>query len=234
MKRIAIIQSSYIPWKGYFDIIHDVDEFIFLDDVQFTTRDWRTRNRIKTIDGLLWLSVPAGGHRNRKICEVELHDHAWQSKHWKSIVHAYGNAPHFSRYRAFFEDIYLGTRWAALSGMNQAVTKRIAHEILDIHTRFTDSREYVTQGVRTAKLIDLVATAGGTHYLSGPAARDYIETEAFESSGIDLEYKDYAGYPEYPQSHPPFEHAVSILDLIFHTGPEAPDYIWGHRLRSAA
>lgn len=229
MKRVAIIQSSYIPWKGYFDIIHDVDEFIFLDDAQFTTRDWRTRNRIKTANGLLWLSIPAGSDRNRRICDVTLSDHAWQAKHWKSIRYAYSAAPFFDDYRQLFEDIYLGRNWINLSELNQAMTRTIASKILGIRTVFTDSRRYDAPGQRTGKLIELVTQARGTHYLSGPSARDYVDPSMFASRGIQLEYKDYDGYPEHPQLHPPFEHAVSILDLIFNTGPAAPDYIWGRR-----
>lgn len=229
MKRIAIIQSSYIPWKGYFDIIHDVDEFIFLDDVQFTTRDWRTRNRIKTAQGPLWLSVPAGANRDRKICEVVLNNHAWQTKHWETIRHAYAAAPFFDRYRVFLEDIYLRTTWHSLSEMNQEIVTRIARDLLGIKTRMTDSRGYSVGGRRTDKLANLVIAAGGSHYLSGPTARDYIDPGIFARNGIQLEYKDYRGYPEYPQLHPPFEHAVSILDVLFHTGPEAPAHIWGHR-----
>lgn len=229
MKRVAILQSSYIPWKGYFDIIHDVDEFIFFDDVQFTTRDWRTRNRIKTASGLLWLSVPAGANRDRRICDVVLGDHAWQAKHWKSIQHAYSSAPFFDRYRPRFEDFYLGRDWTSLSELNQAMTRMIASDILGITTTFTDSRDYPATGHKTERLVSLVSAARGTHYLSGPSARDYIEPEMFAAHGIELAYKDYSGYPEYPQAHPPFEHAVSILDLIFRTGPAAPKYIWGHR-----
>lgn len=229
MKRVAIVQSSYIPWKGYFDIIHDVDEFIFFDDVQFTTRDWRTRNRIKTAHGLLWLSVPAGSNRDRRICDVTLTDHAWQAKHWKSIQHAYSSAPFFDRYRQRFEDLYLGIEWTSLSELNQALTRSIARDILGIDTVFTDSRDYPATGQKTERLVTLVAAAHGTHYLSGPSARDYIAPEMFAVHGIALAYKDYSDYPEYPQPHPPFEHSVSILDLIFNTGPDAPEFIWGHR-----
>lgn len=229
MKRIAIIQSSYIPWKGYFDIIHDVDEFIFFDDVQFTTRDWRTRNRIKTASGLLWLSVPAGSNRDRRICDVTLADHAWQAHHWKCILHAYSTTPFFDTYRQRFEDFYLGHEWTSLSELNQSMIRMIAREILGITTQLSDSREYAAPGRRTEKLVELVSRAHGTHYLSGPSARDYIEPGMFAAHGIELEYKDYGDYPAYPQPHPPFEHAVSILDLIFNTGPDAPEFIWGHR-----
>jgi len=119
--QVAIIQSSYIPWKGYFDIIRDVDTFVFLDQVQFTVRDWRTRNRIKTKEGGAWLSVPAGSNRNRCICEVQLADHQWQATHWNKMQHAYRNAPFFAHYREFFSELYENHRWTNLSVMNQTI-----------------------------------------------------------------------------------------------------------------
>jgi hypothetical protein len=227
--RVAIIQSSYIPWKGYFDIAHDVDEFVFLDHVQFTARDWRSRNRIKTRDGVQWLTVPVGSDRNRRICDVAISDPAWQEKHWRSLTHAYGKAAHFQRYKTFFEDIYLGRQWTSLSAMNQDVTQRIATDLLGLRTRFRDSREFDPDGAKLDVILDLARKSGATTYLSGPAARDYIVPERFEEAGIELAYKDYGGYPEYPQLHGTFEHAVSVLDLLFNVGDDAPHYIWGWR-----
>jgi hypothetical protein len=228
---VAIIQSSYIPWKGYFDIIHDVDEFIFLDDVQYTVRDWRTRNRIKTANGSIWLTVPAGSNRSRLLCDVSLENDGWQKRHWKSICHNYSRAPHFERYRTFFEELYLSRDWLNLSEMNQHVTGRIATELLGIKTKFTDSRYYVAEGVKLDRILSLVKQSGATTYLSGPSAAGYLDKASFESLGVDLLLKDYSDYPDYPQLYPPFEHGVSILDLIFNAGPRAADYIWGHRAR---
>lgn len=229
LKRVAVIQSNYIPWKGYFDVIHDVDLFIFYDDVQFTKNDWRNRNRIKTANGVAWLTIPVGARLDRLICDVELSDPTWQQKHWRSISQAYARAPHFRRYSGFFESVYLGRRWSRLSDLNAFVVTSIAREFLGIRTEFRDSREFGAQGSRLDRLIDLLGKAGAQAYVSGPAARDYIEDSAFAAAGIELIWKSYDGYPEYPQLHPPFEHAVSIIDLLFNVGPEAPDYIWGWR-----
>jgi len=226
---VAIIQSSYIPWKGYFDIIHDVDEFIFLDDVQYTIRDWRTRNRIKTANGMIWLTVPAGSDRNRLICDVALDDSSWQERHWKSIVHSYSRAPYFRQYAEFFETFYRGRSWSNLSEMNRAITQRIAHELLGLQTIFTDSRAYASQGAKQDKIIDLLRLSEADCYISGPSAAGYLEPEKFEELGVNLVFKDYSDYPQYEQLYPPFEHAVSIMDLIFNTGSNATDYIWGHR-----
>jgi len=226
-KTVAVIQSSYIPWKGYFDILHDVDLFVFYDDVQYTVRDWRTRNRIKTPNGPIWLTIPAGSDRNRLICDVKLVDVEWPSRHWKTIVQAYGKAPHFKEYRDALEEIYLGRTWDSLSEFNQHMTQCIARQFLGIGCEFADSRDYLAEGRKLDRMLDLLCKAGATRYVSGPSARDYLDQEAFDRAGIELVYKSYAGYPEYPQLYPPFEHAVSVLDLLFMTGAQAPSYIWG-------
>lgn len=228
-KKAAILQSNYIPWKGYFDIIHDVDLFVFYDDVQYTKNDWRNRNRIKTAAGVEWLTIPVGDGCDRMICEIELPSDRWQIKHWRSIQQNYGKSAYFGRYRDYFESVYVGQRWRSLSELNQSMCRHIACEFLGIATRFADSRHYQVQGKKQQRLLEILSQCGADAYLSGPAARDYIEPAAFERAGIALDWKDYTGYPEHAQRFAPFEHAVSILDLLFHTGPDAPWYIWGWR-----
>lgn len=229
MRKVAVLQSNYIPWKGYFDIIHDVDLFIFYDDVQFTKNDWRNRNRIKTPNGPHWLTVPVGQGHQRLICEVTLDDPLWAEKHLKTLRQYYSKAPFFHVYSAFLDEVYLNRRWATLSELNHYLIMTIAREFLGIDTQFADSRTYQVRGKRGDRLLDLLTQAGADSYLSGPAARNYIVPEEFTAAGIVLDFKDYAGYPDYPQFHPPFDHAVSILDLLFHVGPDAPWYIWGWR-----
>jgi hypothetical protein len=228
-RTVAVIQSSYIPWKGYFDIVHDADLFIFYDDAQYTKNDWRNRNRIKTSQGPAWLTIPVRAHLGETIREVQLTGSQWAQKHWKTLCQYYSRAPHFARYREFFESIYLGSRWDSLSRLNQHLITRISRELLGIATQFGDSCDYPAGGKRLERLIEVLRLAGAGVYVSGPSARDYIDAGAFLSAGIDLVYKSYEGYPAYPQFHPPFEHNVSILDLLFHAGPDAPHYIWGWR-----
>ena len=229
MSTVVVLQSNYIPWKGYFDLIHDADAFIFYDDLQFTKNDWRNRNKIKTIKGSRWLSIPVGTSANRLICEVALDDAGWQRSHWDSLRQQYEKRPYFKLYRSFFESVYLGKQWKNLSELNQFLIRHISHEILKISTQFLDSREFELDGQKLDRLLDLVVKSKATRYVSGPVAKDYIQPERFEALGIDLVWKDYSNYPEYPQAHPPFEHGVTILDLLFNVGPEAPQYIWGWR-----
>ena len=228
MKTVVILQSNYIPWKGYFDLIHDADELIFLDDVQFTKSDWRTRNKVKTRHGAQWITVPVGSDSNRLICEVEIKEHAWQAKHYKTIISNYSKCPFFHRYKSLLKSIYIDRQWTDLSNLNQTLIKTISQS-LGIQTVFKDSREYGAEGKRQERLLDLLSKSGGSRYISGPAAMGYIEPKFFESAGIELVWKDYTGYPEYPQLFKAFDHRVSILDLLFNVGPDAPWYMWGWR-----
>jgi len=229
MKSVVILQSNYLPWKGYFDLIHDADLFVFHDDLQYTKNDWRNRNRIKTPNGSDWLTIPVGTSEHRLICEVRIADDAWQKKHWNALRQAYATAPHFEAHRAFFEDFYLRRRWTSLSELNQYLVKEISQRFLGMTREFMDSRELALTGRKQERVIELLKKVGATKYISGPAAKDYLEEERFAHEGIELVWKDYGGYPEYPQRHPPFEHGVAIVDLLFNLGPEAPWHIWGWR-----
>jgi hypothetical protein len=230
--RVAIIQPNYIPWKGYFDMIHAVDTFIFLDDVQYTVRDWRNRNKIKTAAGATsWLSVPTLGGRSQRVCDVAIDGaQGWRHKHTEALRHSYGRTPFFAEYFPRFAEL-LSREWKLLADLDIALTQEIC-AWLGVERQFRRSSEWSVAGIKDDRLIELVERVGGTYYLSGPAARDYIVPEKFAEAKIELAYQDYSGYPEYPQIAPPFDHFVTILDLVFAVGGEAPEYIWGqHRAR---
>jgi hypothetical protein len=196
--------------------------------VQFTKNDWRNRNRIKTPAGTAWITVPVGQDIGRRICDVAIPDPRWAKRHWKTLTQNYSRAAHFARYRELFESTYLGRSWPTLSQLNRHLVESIAAE-LGIVTRYADSRDYALEGQASERLLQLLCKAGAKTYVSGPSARDYLDEAAFARAGIDVVYKSYEGYPEYPQLHPPFDHRVSIVDLLFNTGPDAPRYIWGWR-----
>ena len=229
---MAVIQSNYIPWKGYFDIIHDVDLFIFYDDVQYTKNDWRNRNKIKCPDGTMWVTIPTGTELNRLICEVAIDDTRWAKKHLKTLKQYYSRSPHFRLYEDWLEYVYMDRACKNLSELNQYMTSYIAKNFLGITTEFADSRKYQAEGKRLGRLIDLLTKVEADLYVSGPAARNYIDSEMFRQAQIELVFKDYSGYPEYPQLYPPFAHGVSILDLLFNCGPDASNYIWGRKEQS--
>ncbi|MBN1253421.1 MAG: WbqC family protein [Bacteroidales bacterium] len=225
MKRVAILQSNYIPWKGYFEMINMVDEFIFHDDLQYTKNDWRNRNLIKTSNGAKWLTIPCGTNEKRLICEVELNDKSWQRKHWNQIVNNYRKAKYFKDYYKIFEEIYLNKSWDNLSELNQYLIKFISREILNIKTKFLDSRDYNLKFKKSERVLEILLKVNANVYLSGYSAKNYLKLQDFIDNEIHIEWMDYTGYLEYNQLFPPFEHAVSILDLIFNEGENAKKYL---------
>jgi hypothetical protein len=225
-KRVAIVQSCYIPWKGFFDLVNLVDEFILYDDRQYTRRDWRNRNRIKTPQGSQWLTIPVEvkGRYTQRIDETRVSDSDWASKHWNTLQHSYGAAPHFGDYSDLLTELYDEPGGPYLSGINRRFLEALCG-VLGIETHISWSSDYEAEGAKTERLVNLCRAAGADTYLSGPRAREYMEEERFGEAGIALEYMDYAAYPESPQLHPPFDHNVTVLDLLFHTGPDAPRYM---------
>lgn len=227
MKKIAILQSNYIPWKGYFDIINSVDEFILYDDMQYTRRDWRNRNKIMTSKGPIWLSIPVDskGKYYQKINETKVMDNKWAKEHWKSIQCNYARAKYFSQFEERIKCIYAECeKEEYLSKINYRFLYEIC-EILGIKTKITWSSDYSLVDGKTERLVGLVKEAGGTYYLSGPAAKNYISPELFANEKIDLAWMDYSDYPEYNQLGNQFEHGVTILDLLFNEGLNAKKYM---------
>jgi hypothetical protein len=225
-KRVAIVQSNYIPWKGYFDLINSVDEFILFDDMQYTRRDWRNRNKIKTAQGPIWLTIPVAvkGKYFQTIKETQVSEPGWNELHLKTICTQYGRAAHFAANRSWLEDLYRGATSSHLSEVNRHFLQSICAR-LGIKTRLSASMDYEIVDGKTERLVALCRQAGATHYVSGPAARDYIEPGLFEQAQIGLSFYDYSGYPTYEQVHPPFDHGVSVLDLILNQGADAPSYM---------
>jgi hypothetical protein len=226
VKRVAIVQSCYIPWKGYFDLINGVDEFILLDDAQFTKRDWRNRNVIKTSCGPIWLTIPVRtkGHYHQRIDQTVIDDPGWQDRHWRNIAQHYASAPCFTEYCERIERLYREASDPLLSNVNRKFIEEIC-SWLGISTRLKWSTDYPTEGTRSERLVNLCRAASAAVYLSGPRARPYLDQRLFVDAGIAVEYVDYTGYPEYPQPHPPFEHAVTILDLVLCVGSDAPRFM---------
>lgn len=225
-KTVAIVQSNYIPWRGYFDLINSVDEFILYDDVQYTRRDWRNRNTIKSAGGVIWLTIPVQvkGKYLQKIKDTVVADSKWTRDHWETIVHNYSQTAHFSEYRGLFEELYLGPENRLLSHINYRFIAAICR-ILGISTAISWSMDYDLVGDKTERLVNLCRQAGAKTYLSGPTAKTYLDEELFNCRGIEVAYMDYSGYPEYRQLHPPFQPHVSIIDLILNEGPNSAKYM---------
>lgn len=223
--RVAILQSNYIPWKGYFDIIGSVDAFILYDDMQYTKNDWRNRNKIKTQNGLQWLSIPVRQESlHQKINETKITDPKWNINHWRSISQSYAKAPYFKAYKERFEALFLEAKSEYISDINRHFIEAI-NAMLGITTKIYDSREFVLAEGKSERLLALCQELGATTYLSGPAARDYLDEKIFTEVGMNVEWIDYGGYAEYHQLFPPFEHGVSVIDLILNEGENAKNFL---------
>lgn len=214
--RVVVLQSNYLPWKGYFDLIQDADTFIFYDEVKYTKNDWRNRNRIYSRHGLHWLTIPIRRDAvNMKISEVPLPKESWQAEHLRTLVHCYRPARHFQQIDSLLQEFYGSKHWQRLSEFNQFATMRISR-LLGLRTTFLNSRDFRLEGDRVGRLVSLLRQAGATEYLSGPSAKAYLagSENLFSEAGIRLRFKTYEGYPAYAQLRDPFEHAVSILDVL--------------------
>jgi hypothetical protein len=222
-KTVVILQSNYIPWKGYFDLINLADEFIFYDDVQYTTADWRNRNRIKTSEGLRWLTIPVGNNISRNVNEVKFAGQEWKQKHKDIITQHYKYAKYFEYYK-FLLDILYDNSVSNLSEYNQYTIQEIC-KVLTIQTKFSNSTDYKKEMGKTGRLTGILKQAGATHFVCGPAAKSYLDEEMIRKENIELSYFDYSGYREYPQLHGKFTHEVSVLDLIFNTGEDSKKYL---------
>jgi hypothetical protein len=223
--RICIVQSSYIPWKGFFDLIGLCDEYVIFDQMQFVKRHWHNRNRIKTANGTEWLTIPVitKGRFEQPIEEVAV-EKTWAERHWRALSLAYRRAPSFDllapTVKAWYELADTKTR---LTDVNEIFIRGIA-DLLGLKTRIVRDSTYPASGRKTERLLAIAQAAGASRYLSGPSARAYLDEELLRAAGVTTEWMNYDGYPEYPQLHGAFEHGVSAVDLIFNTGPNASNF----------
>jgi hypothetical protein len=227
LKKIAILQSNYIPWIGYFDMMSRVDEFVIYDDAQFTKRDWRNRNRIKTPDGVMWLTIPVEvkDKFSQTIRETKVSGKAWIRKHCRTLNNNYSRSRHFNDIYEWLVKIYNKCQYEVfLSDINLLFIREIT-EYLGINTKISFSSDYSLIGDRSARIMNICLQAGSNEYLSGPAAKSYLDLEAFNRVGITVRWMNYSNYQEYPQLYPPFIHEVSILDLLFNIGEDSIKYM---------
>ena len=226
MKKVAIVQSNYIPWKGYFDLISSVDEFVLYDDAQYTRRDWRNRNRIKTPQGVRWLTVPvkAKGNYHQPIRDIEIDGTRWAENHWNILTQSYRRADHFREIANWLEPLYLEGVPKRLSDLNRKFIHKIC-DYLNITTKITDTGEYNLDGDRSERLANICKQSGATHYVSGPSARNYMKTSIFEEEGLNVIWFNYDKYPCYPQLWGDYVSSVSIIDLLFNCGMNSRKYM---------
>lgn len=226
--KCVILQPSYVPWRGYFDQIARADVFVFYDCVQYDRRGWRNRNKIKTPNGLQWLTIPVKSKDvqtiGTPISQISIDwTQTWNVRHREMIHRAYRRAPHYHEFVDLLDDFY-SRKEIKLADFTIELTISLAHRLGLDNTQFIRSSQLPAIGQKSERLLSILQHLGATHYISGPSAREYIDDVLFERAGISLEFMEY-DYPEYPQLYPPYEPAVSILDLLFMAGSNAWRYV---------
>ena len=225
MSKVIITQSNYIPWKGYFSAMRQATHLVLYDDMQYTKRDWRNRNKLITPNGPKWLSIPINvkGKYYQKINEAQVSDINWGVKHWNFIENNYKKSPHFDKYKDYFKDLYLNTPSTFLSDINLEFIKKIII-LLEIDIKVISSKEFNLRGDKTEKLVNICKELNAKKYFTGPAAKNYMDESLFTNNNIEIEYYNFSGYPEYQQQWEGFSHAVSILDMFFNLGSKTIKY----------
>jgi len=232
MKRVVILQPGYLPWLGFFDLMHKADVFVVYDDVQYTIRDWRSRNRIKTPQGVIWLTVPVKSKKAREklIKDVEIdNSHKWQEKHLKSLESFYKKGKFFDNVMSWIVDTYQKP-FKFLIDLDMEIIFKVT-QYLGIKSRILFSSEIPSEGTKDERLLSICKTLNATHYLSGNAAKAYLREEIFEKEGIKVEWHNYK-HPYYNQlwlKQQGFISHLSIIDLLFNHGPESLDIITGKK-----
>jgi len=221
MRRVAIVQSSYMPWIGYFDLINSVDDFVFLDNVQYTKRDWRSRNKIKTPNGVKWLSVPiiTKSRLTQSIYDAVPDGNSWRSKHWRTIDYSYSGSASYHEYAAGIRECIMDESCISISEINQKLIKRIS-DLVGIRTRLHDARSFQCCEGKNERLAGICAELGGNVYVTGRKASNYLKSELFKSMGIEVEYFDYRVYGPYTQRWGGFVAGLSVIDTLFNIGPK--------------
>ena len=232
--KATILQPTYLPWLGYFEMIDASDVYIVFDHVQFERKCWQQRNKIKVANGVVWLSVPVEkAPRNTRICDIRISYKQGNllEKHWKTIELAYKKAPYFERYRHIFQALY-NKKYALLRDLNVEIIKGIC-DILGINTKimFSSELRLDEEGLeRTEKVTNLCKKIGITHLYDAKGAQDFLDVALFQKEGIKLTFQDFR-HPEYSQQWGEFVPYLSVIDLLFNEGDESLSIIRNGRAR---
>ncbi len=225
---VGIHQPEYLPWIWFFDKVAQSDLFVLLDNVQFEKNYIQNRTKIKTQSGWIWLTVPVlmKGRSEQLIKDVEIvRTENWQKKHWRSIFHAYKEAPYFQNYRDFFEEIY-SKEWKHLADLNETIIRYLIQQF-GIEAEVMRASQLGVTGKRTDLLLAICKALNATTYLSGVSGKDYLEESKFAEAGIEVRYQEFRQHPVYPQLHGEFIPQMSVVDLLFNCGPSSMEIIRG-------
>ena len=223
---VSIHQPAFLPWLGYFERILNSDLHIVLDHVQYEKNSFINRNKIKTPQGSIWLTVPVttkGKFGSNPICDLKISQHnPWQKKHLKAIMFNYAKAPFFMNYSDFLQDMF-SRSWENIADLNLHFIHFALRE-LKITTPLIRSSEMQPKNAKSELVLELCQKSKATKYLSGVLGKDYLDVKTFLEKGIEVEFQDYK-HPQYRQLHGPFDSHLSILDLLLNYGPNSRDIL---------
>jgi len=231
LKRITLLQSNFLPWRGYFDFMANSDEFIVYDSCQYTVNDWRNRNQIKTHDGVRWITVPVitKGRFGQRITDAQVVDHRWIRTHLSTLAASLGKAPQAGPALEMLGECYAAaanTQW--LHDINVGFLEAI-HASFGFNCRLSDDSQYgidtLDELTPSAKVAELVQRAGGTRYLTGPRGLDYLEPDDFAARAIAIDVLDYSTLAPYPQLYGDFVDHLSVIDLLANVGTDSRSYL---------
>ncbi len=230
---ISAHQPEYLPYLGFFYKMANVDRFILVDHIQFSTGGFQNRNRIRTVSdprGWAWLTVPviAKGKGFQKINEIKIdNSSSWGRQHWKTIYFNYKKTPFFSKHEAFFKNLY-SKKWVNLIDLNETVIYYLKEQ-LGIKTPLIESSKYKLKGKKTDLLIELCEELGADTHLTGSGSKklggkSYLEEEKFAKNNVKHIFSEFK-HPIYPQRFEPFIENLSVIDLLFNCGPKSLEII---------
>lgn len=219
--KVLVTQPNYIPWKGYFDLIAKADKFVVLDDVQYTNRDWRNRNLIKTPQGTIWLNIPIIKKNKILIKDVLIKDFNWVNDHLNKIERNYKKSKYFDSIFPTLQEIYQGLTSKRLIDINIEIINFIC-KYLDIDTEISFSSDIKDKNFeKSLRILDICIENNATKYITGNKSKNYIDENLFKDKKIKIEFEGFENYPSYDQLWGLFNEKVSVIDLLFNEGPNS-------------
>ena len=214
-------QSAYLPWLGFFHKIAISDTFVLLDEVQFVKGDWMNRNKIKTKNQSILLTVPVllKNYQELKSSEININNSInWQKKHLSSIRMNYNKAPFFEDYITFFEEVY-SKKWNFLNELNNYMLDWFLNQ-LGIKTKISKQSDYSFSGKKSDLILNMCKELKASKFIFGSKGKDYADIEKFKKNNVSVFFQDYK-HPTYSQLKGDFIPNLSILDLLFNCGPRS-------------
>jgi hypothetical protein len=224
-------QPVYLPWLGLFQKIARANLFCYFDIVQYQKKDYNNRNKIKTSNGELWLSVPveSKGHLDKNVSDILIIQDKWVTKHLKSIELNYKKAPFFHDYFPELQSILINESKSSLGLLNLKLLEYFM-ECLGINVPIVKASEYSFNGIGSELVLDMCIQLGADNYIFGEQGKNYADVDSFKEKNVEVEFQNYI-HPVYRQVGREFLPYMSIVDLLFNEGANSFDILMSNNIR---